>query len=883
MKYNHINIEEKWQKYWEEKKINKTEINKLKPKFYVLDMFPYPSGAGLHVGHPLGYIATDIISRYKRLKGFNVLHPMGFDSFGLPTEQYAIKTGQHPIITTEKNILRYIEQLKKIGLSYDWDRKITTSDPKYYKWTQWIFMELFNSWYNKESDKAESIENLYVKFEQNGTLGVKAACNDETPNFTAEEWKSYSETEKYKISLDYRLTYISDSVVNFCPALGMVLSNDEVKDGVSERGGYPVIQKKMKQWVMRITAYADRLINDLDLVDWSNSIKEQQKNWIGRSVGAIVKFELENNEDIKIEVFTTRLDTIYGVTFIAISNEHKLANKNNETNYFTGLYCINPINKNKIPIYVTDYVLNNYGCGAVMGVPSGDIRDYNFAKENNLPIIQILDKQNSNFADSTKEGKYINSEIINGLEYNEAIEKLNFYIEKNNIGMAKVNYRLHDAIFSRQRYWGEPIPIFFKDNLPYLIDKDELPLMLPYTNDYNPSENGDSPLGRIDGWNYELNTMPSWAGSSWYWYRYMDVDNEKVFASKDIIDYWENIDVYMGGVEHATGHLLYSRFWNKFLKDKGYVKNEEFAIKLINQGMIMGRSNFVYRIKNTNTYVSYGLKDNYEITKLHVDINIVNNDILDLEKFKLSQNEEIKFILEDGVYKCGFEIEKMSKSKYNVVNPDSIIEKYGADTFRLYEMFLGPLTENKPWNTSNIEGCYRFINKLYRLFYDDNNSFLVKDLTPNNQELKIINKTIKKITYDIENYSFNTAISSFMICVNELTDIKCNKKEILSKLLILLSPFTPHICEELWSKINNNTIFNQSYPIYDEKYLIEDSFEYPIQINGKVKLKLKLPIKINEKEIEDILFKNNFVLKCINGSEIKKLIIVKNKIINIVI
>jgi leucyl-tRNA synthetase len=702
--FNHREIEKKWQQVWEENQTYKVEIDHTKPKFYVLDMFPYPSGAGLHVGHPLGYIATDIYSRYKRLKGFNVLHPMGFDSFGLPAEQYAIQTGQHPAVTTENNITTYISQLKKIGFCYDWSREVRTSDAKYYKWTQWIFMELFNSWYNKESDKAETIDTLYAKFEQNGTVNLKAACNEETLSFTAEEWISFSETEKYKISLDYRLTYLSDAVVNFCPALGMVLSNDEVKDGVSERGGYPVVQKKMQQWVMRITAYADRLISGLDLVDWSDSLKEQQKNWIGRSVGAMVKFAIgpltprggiDDTATVDlgaIEVFTTRVDTIYGVSFMVLAPEHEFVaslttpeQKESIENYisetqkrseldrmsdvrtvsgaFTGSYCINPFSGEKVPIWIADYVLAGYGTGAVMGVPSGDQRDWNFATYFGLPIIQILDAQADieTQADSTKEGKYINSGMINGLVYKEATAKLIDFMEQNGIGKGKINYRLRDAVFARQRYWGEPVPVFFKDGsdgkpLPYLIDKEDLPLVLPEIDKYLPTEDGEPPLGRAEGWNYkgneyELSTMPGWAGSSWYWFRYMDAHNDQEFASKEAIDYWQNVDLYLGGTEHATGHLLYSRFWNKFLKDRGYVPQEEYAMKLINQGMIMGRSSFVYRLKDSEkvTFVSYGLKDQYETTKLHVDVNIVENDVLDVEKFKeihaISKNIITKHII----------------------------------------------------------------------------------------------------------------------------------------------------------------------------------------------------------------------------------------------
>ncbi|AFK05151.1 leucyl-tRNA synthetase [Emticicia oligotrophica DSM 17448] len=933
--FNHREIEKKWQQVWEENQTYKVEIDHTKPKYYVLDMFPYPSGAGLHVGHPLGYIATDIYSRYKRLKGFNVLHPMGFDSFGLPAEQYAIQTGQHPAITTENNITTYISQLKKIGFCYDWSREVRTSDAKYYKWTQWIFMELFNSWYNKESDKAEPIETLYEIFGKSGSKGAKAACNDETPNFTAEEWNNFNETEKYKISLDYRLTYLSEAVVNFCPALGMVLSNDEVKDGVSERGGYPVIQKKMQQWMMRITAYADRLITGLDLVDWSDSLKEQQRNWIGRSVGAMVKFGVENKPETQIEVFTTRVDTIYGVSFLVLAPEHELVaslttpqQKESIDNYiaetqkrseldrmsdvrtvsgaFTGSYCINPFNGEKVPIWIADYVLAGYGTGAVMGVPSGDQRDWNFATHFNLPIIQILDSQADieNQADATKEGKYINSGMINGLEYKEATSKLITWLEEKGMGKGKVNYRLRDAVFARQRYWGEPVPVFFKNDengnpLPYLIDKNDLPLVLPEIDKYLPTEDGEPPLGRAEGWNYngnpyELSTMPGWAGSSWYWFRYMDANNDQEFASKEAIDYWQNVDLYLGGTEHATGHLLYSRFWNKFLKDRGYVPQEEYAMKLINQGMIMGRSSFVYRVKDSEkvTFVSYGLKDKYDTTKLHVDVNIVENDVLDIDKFKATRNDigdNPQFIFEDdgpskGKYVCGSEVEKMSKSKFNVVNPDTIVERYGADTFRLYEMFLGPLTESKPWDTRGIEGTYRFVRKLWRLFFDQNGKYLVVDAEPTKDELKSLHKTIKKVNEDIEAFSFNTSVSSFMICVNELSDLKCHKKAILEQLLIILSPYAPHVTEELWNVLGNtDSITAQSFPSHEEKYLVEDSFEYPIQINGKVRATLNFPADMSKEEIEKQVLANELVIKWLDGASPKKIIVVPKRIVNVVI
>ncbi|PLK43709.1 leucine--tRNA ligase [Emticicia sp. TH156] len=924
--YNHREIDKKWQQFWEENKTYEVKIDHSKPKFYVLDMFPYPSGAGLHVGHPLGYIASDIYSRYKRLKGFNVLHPMGFDSFGLPAEQYAIQTGQHPAITTEANIKTYISQLKKIGFCYDWSREVRTSDPAYYKWTQWIFMELFKSWYNKDSNKAEPIETLYEKFAQNGTKGVNAVCDDDAAIFTADEWNAFTDTEKYSLSLKYRLTYLSEAVVNFCPALGMVLSNDEVKDGVSERGGYPVIQKKMQQWMMRITAYADRLISGLDTVDWSESLKEQQRNWIGRSVGAMVKFAVENQPETLIEVFTTRVDTIYGVSFMVLAPEHELVasltkpeQKESIDNYitetqkrseldrmsdvkkvsgaFTGSYCINPFSGEKVPIWIADYVLAGYGTGAVMGVPSGDQRDWNFATHFNLPIVPILDAQVDidTQADATKEGKYINSGIINGLGYKEATQKLIDSLEERGIGKGKVNYRLRDAVFARQRYWGEPVPVYFKDNLPYLVDEQDLPLVLPEIDKYQPTESGEPPLGRAEGWNYkgnpyELSTMPGWAGSSWYWYRYMDAQNDKEFASKEAIDYWQNVDLYLGGTEHATGHLLYSRFWNKFLKDRGYVPQEEYAAKLINQGMIMGKSSFVYRVKGTDkvTFVSYGLKDQYDTTKLHVDVNIVDNDVLDVEKFKATRNDigdDPQFILEDGIYRCGSEVEKMSKSKFNVVNPDDIVEKYGADTFRLYEMFLGPLTESKPWDTRGIEGTYRFIRKLWRLFYDQNGKYIVTDAEPTKAELKALHKTIKKVSEDVESFSFNTSVSTFMICVNELSDLKCSKKAILEQLVIVLSPYTPHLSEELWEILGNEkgTVTQQSFPAFEAQHLIEDSFEYPIQINGKVRTSISFPADMSKEGIEKAVLENENVIKWLEGNAPKKLIVVPKRIVNVVV
>ncbi|WP_460953880.1 leucine--tRNA ligase [Spirosoma litoris] len=948
--YNHRETEQKWQQFWDDHHTYKPAEQTTKPKYYVLDMFPYPSGAGLHVGHPLGYIASDIVSRYKRLKGFNVLHPMGFDSFGLPAEQYAIQTGQHPAITTEENRKRYIEQLKNIGFSYDWTREVRTSDPSYYKWTQWIFMELFRSWYNKDTDRAEPIETLLHKFSTNGTTDVNAVCDENAPTFTAAEWNALSTRESYEITLKYRLTYLADAVVNWCPALGTVLANDEVKDGVSERGGYPVEQKLMRQWMMRITAYADRLLTGLDTVDWTESLKEQQRNWIGKSVGASVKFQvsgfkLKDGESGKpetfIEVFTTRVDTIYGVSFMVLAPEHELAaelttpeqreaveayvnaaklrserDRMSETKVvsgvFTGSYCVNPFNNEQVPIFLADYVLAGYGTGAVMAVPSGDQRDWNFAKHFNLPIIPILDAQKDvdQQADNTKEGHYINSGIIDGMTYKEATATLIAWLEERGLGKGKINYRMRDAVFSRQRYWGEPVPVYFKDGLPYLIDESDLPLELPAIDKYLPTETGEPPLGRAEDWkykgeyDYELSTMPGWAGSSWYWYRYMDPNNDNEFASKNAINYWQNVDLYIGGTEHATGHLLYSRFWNKFMKDRGYVPQEEPFKKLINQGMIQGRSNFVYRVAGTGregvpaVFLSLNQINGREVTPLHVDVNIVENDVLDIEAFRklrpdLAENAE--FITEsDGRYTVGVEVEKMSKSKFNVVNPDTIVEKYGADVLRLYEMFLGPLEQAKPWNTNGIDGVYRFIRKFWRLFYKDNaagasdagsSSWLVTDEQPTPAELKILHKTIQKAGNDIEAFSFNTSVSSFMICVNELATLNCHKRAILQDLVLILSPYAPHITEELWAALGNEpgTISKAEFPKFNPAYLVEDAFEYPIQINGKVRTTISFAIDRAPTEIEKEVLADEIVQKWLEGKSPKKVVVVPKRIVNVVI
>lgn len=927
MDYNHKTIEKKWQSYWAENQTFRTTESTDKPKYYVLDMFPYPSGAGLHVGHPLGYIASDIFARFKRLKGFNVLHPMGYDSFGLPAEQYAIQTGQHPAKTTEVNINRYREQLDNIGFSFDWSREVRTSDPSYYKWTQWIFMQLFNAWYNKETDKAESIETLVRKFEYSGTKGINAESDEEVLAFTADEWGTFSDDKQQRELLKYRLAYLRESTVNWCAALGTVLANDEVINGVSERGGYPVEQKKMMQWSMRITAYADRLLKGLDTVDWPEPLIEMQRNWIGKSVGASVKFPVPQLEN-EIEVFTTRVDTIYGVTFVVLAPEHELVNalttdsqrveveryidktsKRSEldrmadtktvSGAFTGSYAKHPLTGDDVQIWIADYVLAGYGTGAVMAVPSGDQRDYLFAKHFDLAIVPISDSQDiSEAADPNKDGRYINSDLINGMTYDEAIPTLIEKLEELRLGKAKINFRMRDAIFGRQRYWGEPVPVYFKEGLPYLIDEEELPLLLPEIDKYLPTETGEPPLGRAENWKYqdqyeyEWSTMPGWAGSSWYWLRYMDPKNQEAFVSKEAADYWKAVDLYIGGSEHATGHLLYSRFWNKFLKDLGYHNEEEPFKKLINQGMIQGRSNFVYRVldadgKGTNQFVSFGLKDQYNAIPLHVDVNIVSNDILDLEKFKSFRPDfaDAEFILESGKYICGHEVEKMSKRYVNVVNPDDIVEQYGADTLRLYEMFLGPLEQAKPWNTNGIEGVYKFLRKLWRLFHDADGNFYVAQEEPTKAEYKALHKIIKKVEDDVERFSFNTSVSAFMICVNELTELRCNKAKILQDLVLVLQPYAPHITEELWSLLGNKagSISYARYPKFEPSYLVESEYAYPISINGKMRMNLLLALDLEQKEVEDIILANEEVQRFIDGKPIRKIIFVKGKIVNIVL
>ncbi len=932
--YNFKEIEQNWQQYWKENKTFRAENQSSKPKYYSLDMFPYPSGAGLHVGHPLGYIASDIVSRYKRHKGFNVLHPMGFDSFGLPAEQYAIQTGQHPAITTEQNIARYIEQLQQIGFSFDWDREVRTSDPNYYKWTQWIFMQLFNSWYNYDTDKAEPIEKLIAIFEKEGNSFVKAACDEDTPHVTADAWTRIDEKQKQELLLKYRLTFLSEAMVNWCPALGTVLANDEVKEGLSERGGFPVERKRMRQWSMRITAYAERLLQGLETIDWPEPVKEMQRNWIGKSIGAELHFPLEKLNH-QITVFTTRIDTVFGATFLVLAPEHDLVpaliteDRRAETEayvemaknrserermtdvksvsgVFTGSYAINPLSNERVPIWVADYVLAGYGTGAVMAVPAHDSRDYAFAKHFKLPIIEVVSGGDiSEEAYAAKEGTIINSGFLDGLSVKDAITAGIKKAEELGVGKGKVNYRMRDAVFSRQRYWGEPVPVYFKDGIPQLLNEKDLPLVLPEIDEYKPTETGEPPLGRAKDWKYcknsspesgevpkaegfeyELSTMPGWAGSSWYWYRYMDPKNDTEFASKSAIDYWQNVDLYIGGSEHATGHLLYSRFWNQFLFDLGLVPEKEPFKKLINQGMIQGRSSLVYRIKDSNQFVSFGLKDQYETTPLHIDVNLVENDILDTERFKKWRDDfaNAEFILEDGKYVCGWEVEKMSKRWYNVVNPEDLVEKFGADTLRMYEMFLGPLEQFKPWNTSGMDGVHKFLKRFWRLFHDEQGNFAVSDEAPTSGELKTLHKTIKKVEEDIDRFSFNTSVSTFMICVNELTAFKTNKRAILEPLVITLSPYAPHISEELWKLLGHReSVAYAPFPVWEEKFLTENEFEYPVSVNGKTRGKITFPVNKPKEEIEKEVLASEVIQKYLEGKPVKKVIVVPNKIVNVVV
>ncbi len=933
MEYNFKEIEKRWQEYWIKNKTYKVTEDNNKPKYYVLDMFPYPSGAGLHVGHPLGYIASDIFSRYKRSKGFNVLHPMGYDAYGLPAEQYAIQTGQHPAITTEQNINRYHEQLDKIGFSFDWSREIRTCDPEYYHWTQWAFIRMFNSYFCQQKQQARPIEELIQKFKTNGTKGLDIACTDEL-SFTAEQWNAKSDKEKQEILLNYRIAYLADTTVNWCPELGTVLANDEVINGLSERGGYPVIQRVMRQWSLRISAYAQRLLDGLDSIDWSDSIKETQRNWIGRSEGAEMQFKVKDS-DVTFDIFTTRADTIFGVTFMVLAPESQyvpLVTTNEQkseveaylestkrrtereriadkkvSGVFTGSYAINPFNGQEIPIWVSDYVLAGYGTGAIMAVPAHDSRDYAFAKHFQLPIIPLIEGADvSESSYDAKEGIMINSGFLNGLNVKEAIAKTKEYIKENNLGKVKINYRIRDAIFSRQRYWGEPFPVYYKDGMPYMLPLETLPLKLPEVDKYLPTEAGEPPLGRATCWAWdvenkqvventkinnstvfplELNTMPGFAGSSAYYLRYMDPHNDKALVSKEKDEYWQNVDLYIGGIEHATGHLIYSRFWNKFLFDIEVSCKEEPFGKLINQGMIQGRSNFVYRINGTNKFVSLNLKDQYETTELHVDVNIVNNDILDKEKFKAWRPEfaTAEFLEEDGKYVCGWSVEKMSKSMFNVVNPDDIVENYGADTLRLYEMFLGPLEQSKPWDTNGIDGVHRFLRRLWNLFHTGEQLDLSTD-APTKEELKSLHKLIKKVSTDIEAFSFNTSVSAFMICVNELTTLKCRKKAILQELIITLAPFAPHIGEELWHALGNeNSVCDAPWPTYNEDYLKEDVVKYAVAFNGKVRFDVEFAADAPKEEVEKSVIESEQAKKWLEGKEPRKIIFVPRKMVNIVL
>lgn len=979
MDYQFRDIEKKWRQFWALHHTYQAEDESPKPKYFILDMFPYPSGAGLHVGHPLGYIATDIIARYKRIQGYNVLHPMGYDAFGLPAEQYAIQTGQHPAVTTAENISRYREQLDSLGLSFDWSREVRTSDPAYYKWTQWIFIQLFHSWYNLKSDKAEPLETLISFFEATGNSGVKAA-GEEIPAFTADQWKSYTEEEQQQVLMGYRMAFLADSFVNWCPGLGTVLANEEVKDGLSERGGFPVERKLMRQWFLRITAYAGRLLQGLDTLDWPDALKEMQRNWIGRSQGASVRFQLADSTE-EIEVFTTRPDTIFGCTFLVLAPEHELVDRitiasrkqdiesyrhiaasrserdrmsdvKSVSGAFTGAFAINPFTGKPIPVWITDYVLAGYGTGAVMAVPSGDERDFRMASHFQLPIISVIEGYTDKECFPGKEGKLINSGFLDGMEVKQAMSAIIEQIEAKGIGKGKIQYRLRDAGFSRQRYWGEPFPIYYKNGLPYTLPEDQLPLILPEVDKYLPTDTGEAPLGRAKNWTtaegypLETNTMPGWAGSSWYFLRYMDPGNTGEFASAAKMDYWKQVDLYLGGSEHATGHLLYVRFWTKFLNDRGFIPVDEPATRLINQGMIQGRSSFVYRLLGTELYLSAGLyqklnsdppaltpaelehliisqlgetalnslKAEYSLSQqnsagsyselesgihqahlidgkafkaLHVDVNLVNNDVLDLEAYRKWRHDTMNaiFITEGGKYHCGHEVEKMSKSKLNVVNPDDLIERYGADTLRMYEMFLGPIELAKPWNTNGIEGVFKFLRRFWKLFHNEQFELDITDEEPTAPELKALHKIIKKAAEDMDRFSFNTSVSSFMICVNELSTLKTKKRKILEPLVIVLSPFAPHITEQLWEMLGNKagSISEATYPVFNAAYLTEDSFNYPVSVNGKLRLTINFSLSLEAPELEKEILMNEEVLKLLDGKPPKKLIIVKGRIINLVI
>ncbi|MCM1076908.1 MAG: leucine--tRNA ligase [Bacteroides sp.] len=923
MEYNHKDIESRWQNYWRDNKVYKTSIDTTRPKYYVLDMFPYPSGAGLHVGHPLGYIASDIYSRYKRLRGFNVLHPMGYDAYGLPAEQYAIQTGQHPEKTTTQNIARYRQQLDRIGFCFDWDREVRTCDPKFYKWTQWAFMKMVESYYDTALDKAQPISKLIEHFEKEGTKGIHAACSEEL-DFTADEWKAMTEKEKSDTLMNYRIAYLGNTMVNWCPQLGTVLANDEVSEGLSIRGGYPVEQKLMYQWCLRVSAYAQRLLDGLEQLDWTDSLKETQRNWIGRSEGAEMRFPIVGS-DLELEIFTTRADTVFGVTFMVMAPESEYVDKvttpgqrkavddylesikhkterermidKKVSGVFTGSYAVNPLTGKEIPIWISDYVLAGYGTGAIMAVPAHDSRDYAFARHFDLPIIPLIegcDVSEQSF--EAKSGKMINSASadfsLNGLEVPEAIAATKKYISEKGIGKVKVNYRLRDAIFSRQRYWGEPFPVYYKDGIPHLMDESSLPLLLPEVDKYLPTETGEPPLGRAKNWvtpegyPIELNTMPGFAGSSAYYLRYMDPDNDNALVSKEADEYWRNVDLYIGGTEHATGHLIYSRFWNKFLYDLGYVVEQEPFKKLINQGMIQGHTNFVYRIKDTNTFVSLGLKDQYDTTPIRVDVNRVSNDILDIDAFREWRPEfrDAEFILEDGKYVCGWAVEKMSKSMFNVVNPDDIVERYGADTLRLYEMFLGPIEQSKPWDTNGIDGVNRFIKKLWGLYYKGD-TCLVDDSKPSAEALKAVHKLIKKVTGDIENFSYNTSVAAFMICVNELSSLKCHSREVLEPLVIVLAPFAPHVAEELWHTAlgHDTTVNDAKWPEWNEDYLKENTANYAVSFNGKARFTMQVPADMPKDEVEKAALAHESSAKWLEGKTIKKIIVVPGKIVNIVV
>ena len=916
-------IEEKWRKTWVEKGVYKVSNDSPKPKYYVLDMFPYPSGAGLHVGHPLGYIASDIVARYKRLKGFNVLHPMGFDAFGLPAEQYAIEKGIHPAVSTAQNIENFKKQLANIGFCYDWSREVQTCDPKYYKWTQWIFLQIFDSWYNRKKEKAERISELIKIFDTEGNTNHSIPNSKfKVQNFSASDWKSFSEKEKQEVLMEYRLAYLAYTDVNWCEALGTVLANDEVINGVSYRGGFPVVKKQMRQWSLRITEYAERLLKGLEEIDFSDSMKEIQRNWIGKSVGAEVHFSILNSQ-FSIRVFTTRPDTIFGVDFMVLAPEHDLVKKITSatqqeevekylkyvesrsevdrmaevkriTGAFTGVYAINPFNNREVPVWISEYVLVGYGTGAIMGVPSGDERDHKFAKHFKLPITNIIGSHyNGEEANPTKDAILENSDFLNGIVMHKAIDIVIQKLEEKGIGKRQVNYKMRDAGWSRQRYWGEPFPVSFREDIPYAMKESELPLELPPSDNFKSAGNGEGPLANLTDWidfapnqKRDSNTMPTHAGAAWYFLRYMDPHNDQVFADKKALDYWQQVDVYIGGSEHAVAHLLYSRLWTKVLHDLGYLKFDEPFKKLINQGKITGDSRFVYRVRGTNRFVSGGLKSQHQTDQLHVDVNIVNGVELDIEAFKKWKPDfaNAEFILEDGKYICGSAIEKMSKSYFNVVNPDDIISNYGADTLRMYEMFLGPLEQSKPWNTNGIDGVFKFLRRFWNLFHDSTGNFKVSDAEPTRDELKVFHKTIKKIAHDIDNYSFNTSVSEFMICANELSSMKCNKRSILEPLVVALAPFAPHIAEELWEKLGHqDTIFNASFPAYDEQYLTESSFNYPISINGKVRAQMNFALDMPKEDIEKVVLASEIVLKWTEGKPPKKVIVVQGKIVNVVL